>query len=74
MQKQLSFTDPNFLNQNMKLLATEAAERGKLIKDVKYDLKLILPKDKDYFRGQFEATFNLDQSASDPTKTFFLDF
>ena len=51
MQKQLSFTDPNFLNQNMKLLATEAAERGKLIKDVKYDLKLILPKDKDYFRG-----------------------
>lgn len=58
----------------MKLLASEAAARGKLIKEVKYDLTLILPKDRDYFRGQFETTFNLDESASDPTETFFLDF
>ena len=58
----------------MKLLASEAAARGKLIKDVKYDLKLILPKDRDYFRGKFEAKFSLDPSASDPAETFFLDF
>lgn len=58
----------------MKLLASEAAARGKLIKDVQYNLKLILPKDRDYFRGQFEASFDMDQSASDPCETFFIDF
>ena len=58
----------------MKLLASEAAARGKLIKDVKYDLKLILPKDRDYFRGKFSAKFSLDPSASEPAETLFLDF
>lgn len=45
--------------------------RGKLLSNVKYDLKLALLKDKNYFRGNFKATFDLVQTNYE---AFHIDF
>lgn len=66
-----TFKDTSFSKQNIPLLSSEASARGKLLKNVKYHLTMVMPKDKDYFTGEFKTTFDL--SSHDHSK-FHIDF
>jgi hypothetical protein len=66
-----TFKDTNFNKQNIPLLASEAAARGNLIKNVRYHLMMALPSNKPYFRGHFTTTFDL---SSLDAQSFHIDF
>ena len=66
-----TFKDPSFAKQNIPLLSSEASSRGKLLRNVKYHLTMAMPKDRDYFLGEFKTTFELN---SDDHSAFHIDF
>ena len=63
------WSDLQFETQNLPLTSVEATLRDKAISDVKYNLTIAIPANKDYFLGHFKTQFNLVNSTN-----LFLDF
>jgi hypothetical protein len=61
--------DPSFAKQNIALTESEASARHLQVKDVSYELCILMPKDKPYFRGSVKITFTLAQ-----VQDLFVDF
>ena len=65
----IRFQDSSFTKQNLPLSQKDAHARQLQISNVRYDLKIAIPAGKEYFRGHFNAKFDLVEN-----KDFFIDF